>query len=122
MALSKVRLGRQLPPLETRGKLLNGEETFLWIYKRRDLVGWTYSVRRPLALRFKQLIAYVGEPAPNIKFAQNVHMKCYIDKKSMLIGSFNLTAPTIEDLCVEITDQSLVAFMRIQFRKHWKAL
>jgi hypothetical protein len=40
----------------------------------------------------------------------------------MLIGSFNLTAPTIEDLCVEVADQSLIAFMRIQFRKHWKAL
>jgi hypothetical protein len=122
--LARVIVGRRLPELKVKGKLLDSDATFMWIYRRKDLVGWTYSFNpnTPLLKRFKQLIAGTGAPCANVRIACNTHIKCYIDRKSMLIGSFNLTGPSILDLCIEVTDPSLVATMRIQFRKHWNLL
>jgi hypothetical protein len=122
--LKQVRVGQRLPPFKVKGKLLDGDGAFLWIHRRKDLIGWTYSFNPKCVLlkRFKYLIACVGAPCSNVRIAGNIHVKCYIDQRSMLIGSFNLTNPTIQDLCIEVTDQSLVAHMRIQFRKHWKLL
>jgi hypothetical protein len=122
--LKQIRVGQRLPAIKLKGRLLDADGAFLWIYRRKDLIGWTYSYnpRCVLLKRFKYLIACVGIPSSNVRIAGNIHVKCYIDKKSMLIGSFNLTEPTIQDLCVEVTDQSLVAHMRIQFRKHWDLL
>ena len=123
---SRTRLNLQLPELQTSGRLLNGMQTFSWIYDRKNLVGWTYSYNPAFILvtRFKQLIACVGLPRSNVRLAGNTHIKCYIDKKEqkMVIGSFNLTEPTINDLCIEITDRALVNHMRLQFSKHWKLL
>jgi len=119
-----VRVGLRLPVVQSRGRLLNGDDVFVWISKRKNLVGWTYSYNPSCILlrRFKSLIAGTGRPCTNVRIATNTHIKCYIDRDSMLVGSFNLTEPTIQDLCVEIKDQSLIAHMRIQFRKHWNIL
>ena len=123
VALSKVQLGGALPPFTSRGILLNSYDSDCWIRERRDLIGWTFSFNVEYLTFFKQLIVGISlVPSNKIKVACGNHTKCYIHKKEMLVGSFNLSRPTIEDICVVVKDQSLVAFMRIQFRKHWKAL
>jgi hypothetical protein len=121
--LRHLRVGITLPPLASRGILLNGHDSDRWIRKRKDLIGWTFSFHVEYLRYFKQLIVGVSlVPSAKLKVARNNHTKCYIDKREMLIGSFNLSHPTIEDLCVVIKDPSLIAHMRIQFRKHWKTL
>lgn len=40
----------------------------------------------------------------------------------MLIGSLNLTFPTIEDLGVLISDKATVNMFRVLFREQWKQL
>ena len=123
IAVGNVQLGAILPEFCSRGVLLNGYDSDRWIRKRKDLIGWTFSFNVEYLTYFKQLIVGISlVPSNKIKVARNNHTKCYIDKKEMLVGSFNLSRPTIEDLCIKVTVQSLIAFMRIQFRKHWKAL
>ncbi len=121
--ISKVRLGTRIPPIRSKGKLLNADDSYMWILRRKHLVGWTFSITKVHVKSFDRLIAGCGlQPFPNVKYAGNVHLKCYIDKKEMLIGSYNLTSPTIEDLCVLVTDITSINHMRIQFNKHWRTL
>jgi len=122
--VSKVRTGLLAPEIKSKGSLLNGDDSYAWLMKREGLIGWTYSFN-PYAivlLHFAKLISCQGRAQKNVKIASNTHLKCYIHKYQMLIGSFNLTYPTIEDLSVLVTDKILINHMHNQFTQHWKRL
>jgi hypothetical protein len=122
--LSRVKLGRHLTPLRTKGMLMDGDQCYTWLLRQKNLLGWTYNYNDhcPLVARFKQLIVCIGPPRHNVRIANNVHLKCYMNSKSMLVTSFNLSYPSIIDLGVLVKDASLTSYMRLQFRKHWKSL
>ena len=103
---------------------MTGGEAYEWIRKHTNLTGWTYNYNEhcPLIHSFKQVIACKGRANPKVKFASNVHLKCYMNLKVMIVGSLNLVYPTIEDLCVLIEQPGLVSFMRLQFKTHWNSL
>lgn len=124
LKLSQVRLAQSLSDFASKGKLLNGVDCFIWINRRKHLVGWTYNfnVFCNLYRHFDKLISCQGRPSKSIRIANNTHMKCYIDKKSMLVTSFNLSHATVNDLGIEVIDIALCNYMRRQFNKHWKEL
>jgi hypothetical protein len=121
---SKVRLRVAVPPIPSKGKLLNGENSLDWIIERKHLVGWTYNFNVSCRAwqSFDRLISCQGRASKNVRIANNTHIKCYIGRDSMLIGSFNLTFPTVQDLCIEVKDFVLINYMRRMFNQHWKAL
>ena len=121
--LAHIKTAR-VSSIQSKGILLTGGEAYDWLKKRRNLKGWTYNYNEycPLFHSFKQIITCKGKRHPKVKFADNVHLKCYMDLKVMIVGSFNLVYPTIEDLCVLIEQPGLVSFMRLQFRTHWNSL
>jgi hypothetical protein len=122
--LSKVKLRFGLSEFKSKGYLLNATDSYEWIHTRENLIGWTYNFNRLCSLwqHFDKLISCQGVPAKQVRIANNTHMKCYIHKRSMLVTSFNLTFPTINDLGVEIKDVALCNYMKILFNKHWKEL
>jgi len=125
VALSKVKVGSQAPPFDSKGVLLNAHGTWKWIKNRNNLIGWTYSFDAQYLVHFKRLIVgrFTGvRLPPNIKFASNIHQKIYIDQKEMLVSSQNLVAPTIQNLSVVIRDQVLINYMKIIFNKQWRYL
>lgn len=116
----------EIPDLITPRGILTAEQCHMWLSVQSSLIGWTYSCN-PLALRlykFTKLIC--GVPynwfPDHVRYACNTHIKCYIGPKAMLIGSYNLTAPTIQDCAVIVTDKKSIAAMKTQFSLHWKAL
>lgn len=121
---ARVRLNYGLSEFDSKGKLLNGRDCCIWVRDRRHLVGWTYNfnIHYGLYQSFDRLISCQGRPSKRIRIANNTHMKCYIDSKSMLVTSFNLTHPTVNDLGVEIQDIVLCNYMKRIFNKHWKEL
>lgn len=121
---SRVRVNRALSEFSSKGRLLNGLDCYTWVLRRKHLVGWTYNFNRLCTLwqRFDRLISCQGVPSHRIRIANNTHMKCYIDRKSMLVTSFNLTHATVNDLGIEVTDVTLCNYMRRLFNKHWKEL
>jgi hypothetical protein len=121
---SKVKLRTALPLIATKGKLLNADDCYDWIFNRSKLIGWTYNFNRMCCLwqHFEKLISCQGQPAKQVRIANNTHIKCYIGKDSMLVGSFNLTQATVQDLCIEVKDIVLLNYMRRMFNQHWKAL
>jgi hypothetical protein len=121
---SRVRLRTSVPDIQSKGRLLNAIDCHVWILKRKHLIGWTYNFNRMSRLWqcFDRLISCQGSPAKQVRIANNTHIKCYIGKDSMLIGSFNLTFPTVQDLCIEVRDIALCNYMRRMFNQHWKAL
>ena len=122
--ISRVKLNVALPFIQSKGKLLNADSSYLWLLRHKKLIGWTYNYNWGCqAIRnFDKLIACQGRPSKTVRIANNTHIKCYISKDSMLIGSFNLTYPTVQDLCLEVTDVVLRNYMRRMFNQHWKAL
>lgn len=124
LRLSQIKLGNYIPPLRSSKSLLNGEDSYLWIKEHKPLVGWTYDYNPHAILieSFERLISCKGLARKNVRIANNVHVKCYIHTNVMLIGSFNLTFPTIVDLCYLVTDKKAVDFYREQFEEHWKHL
>lgn len=121
---SRVRLNVALSLIPSKGRLLNGDASFNWIFARKNLIGWTYNFNASCVLwkRFDRLISCQGRASQRIRIAGNTHMKCYIDKKSMLVTSFNLTYSTINDMGIEVIDIVLCNYMRRMFNKHWKEL
>ena len=124
ISTSKVKLRTTLSQLSSKGKLLNADACYLWLLRRKNLVGWTYNYNWSCqAVRnFDKLIACQGKSSRTIRIANNTHIKCYIGKDTMLLGSFNLTYPTVQDFCIEVTDIVLRNYMRRMFNKHWKEL
>lgn len=126
--LSKLTIAEapRLKELQSYGRLLNAKDSLGWLMDNRGFIGWTYTVNLKLwsLLQPKQLIVDRCEKLYNskIRVASCCHIKCYMSEYEMLIGSFNLTAPTIEDLCVFIQDKHEVSHMRKVFKQHWKAL
>lgn len=123
----------RLTKLQSFGPLLNARDSFGWLHENKGFVGWTYTINpkvwtflqptRLIADRVKDLAEHNGKVYNSrIRVATCCHIKCYISKTSMLIGSFNLTAPTIEDLCVLVKDKKQIVHMRKTFDCHWKAL
>src|SRR6266496_1576267 len=112
--ISQVRLNTFLSPFPSKGHLLNADECYLWIRNRKRLIGWTYNfnIHCPLIKCFTRLISCQGQPSSTVRIANNTHIKCYIDKKSMLITSFNLTYPTVLDLGIVVSDIVLNNYMR----------
>lgn len=118
----------RLPELQSKGNLLNAKDSFDWLAERQDnFVGWTYTINLKVwtFLRPQRLI--VGRQMPEIRnskirLASCCHVKCYLAPDGMLVGSMNLVAPTIEDLCYLIKDKGAIAHMKKQFNVHWKAL
>lgn len=121
---SRVKLRTTLSSIPSKGKLLNADDCYDWIFNRGKLVGWTYNFNRMCCLwqHFDKLISCLGQPAKQVRIANNTHIKCYISKDSMLIGSFNLTQATVQDFCIEVKDIVLCNYMRRMFNKHWKEL
>lgn len=94
-----------------------------WITERKNLIGWTYSYDERYFRHFKRLIVGIGKTArPNVKYAGNIHQKCYIDKKEMLVSSCNLVAPTIQNVSFVVREPIYLNHMRILFNHQWKAL
>lgn len=130
--LSQVRVGfPRLLELRSFRTILNATDTVGWLdLHRDDFVGWTYSVTEAAIRMFKPKKLIIGNittvlPAyywDRVKLASHCHIKCYIGPDEMLVGSFNLTAPSIEDMMVRVTDKVTVREVRGQFNKHWKAL
>lgn len=119
-----VIIGNLLPAFKSSGNLLNAENTFQWVMKRNDLLGWTYTIQPGICCRFRRLIT--GRPLDcvlaNVRTATNCHIKCYIAKDSAVLGSFNLTLPTILDLSILITNRTQLKALRELHRSHWAAL
>lgn len=115
--------------LESFGHLLDARDCDLWLRSQVALIGWTYSLN-PVSLYlydFRRVISgrVIEKPhgcGTQIRFTCNNHIKCYITKSEMLIGSYNLSAPTIEDCAVRITSKAEIKHMRTQFERHWKSL
>lgn len=121
---SSVKVGISLSTIPSKGRMLNGVDSFNWIIWREKLVGWTYNYNWSTGVlsHFDRLISCRGREDRRVRLANNTHMKCYIGKKSMLITSFNLTYPTVNDMGMEVLDVALCNYMRRMFNKHWKEL
>lgn len=121
---SHVKLQTSISQFKSKGRLLNALDCCRWIRDKRNLVGWTYNYNPSYGLCecFTRLISCQGRPSKRIRIANNTHMKCYISDKSMIITSFNLSAPTINDLGIEIKDVTYLNYMKTLFNKHWKEL
>lgn len=127
--LSKVIVGQEAIGFRSSGGILNSHDCVEWLRTRSELIGWTYSFT-PYGLslyNFKKLIANVCNGHlfvmnATIRFATNIHAKCYIAPESALISSFNLTAPTIEDIGVVIRDKRALKHLRREFNRQWKSL
>lgn len=116
---------KPLPVFKVAG-LLNKDECWAWLKEQAGIVGWTFCYNRAVfsQISVARLIVCVGQPdTPNwVRYASNCHMKIYVGKTQALVGSFNLTWPTIEDAGILITKQSQVRALRQTFNKHWKHL
>ena len=122
---TKTKVGGWCPCFHGNKTILTAEDCHRWLMDQLDLIGWTYTVRACVVRQysFKRLIANkTDQPISIVRLATNIHAKVYLTEKEMLIGSFNLTRPEIEDIAVLIKDQTQIKFMRNQFEKHWKAL
>lgn len=120
---SRVRLGGAAPYFQSKLDLLNCYDTIEWITTRRNLVGWTYSFAPKYLTHFSRLIVGQGTiPYKQVKYASNVHQKCYIDKKEMLISSANLVDPTIQNVSFITRNPILINYMKILFNKQWRYL
>lgn len=121
---SQLRLRIGLSVIPSKDKLLNADACYEWIFNRDHLIGWTYNFNAscPLWRRFDKLISCQGRPSQSIRIANNTHMKCYLSLTSMLITSFNLTYPTVNDMGIETSNIIYVNYMRRMFNKHWKEL
>jgi phosphatidylserine/phosphatidylglycerophosphate/cardiolipin synthase-like enzyme len=122
-----VHVGQSMEGFKSFGPILNSIDSDDWLQNQKSLIGWTYS-SSALSLnwmKFERLIVgrdFVSFSPTKIRCANNVHAKCYISKSSALLGSFNLTAPTVEDLCYLIKDKKIVEHLRKEFNRQWKAL
>jgi len=123
----------RLLELQSFGPLLNAKDAFDWLHGHPGFVGWTYTINakvwtllQPAKLivdRAKDLVEPNGKIYNSrIRSATCCHIKCYLDKTWMLIGSLNLVAPTLEDFCVLIKDKKQIAFQLKQFNRCWKVL
>lgn len=123
---TRLDIAPRLPELSSFGNLLNAKDSFAWLHENPGFSGWTYSLNPRVwtLLQPKQLIVdrYTDPANSRIRVASACHIKCYFTDSTMLIGSFNLTAPTIEDLSVLVKDRKAVAHMKKQFKLHWKYL
>src|SRR6266536_1255191 len=104
--LSTVKLKPSLSWLESKGRLLNADACYIWIRRHDKLVGWTYNYNPSSCLidYFARLISCLGPASKKVRIANNIHMKCYINKESMLVTSFNLSYPTVQDMGIEVFD------------------
>ena len=124
----------RLTELLSFGSLLNATDSFAWLMENSGFVGWTYTINPKVWSLVQPSKLIIDRPGiladekndkvynSRIRVATCCHIKCYIGEKEMLVGSFNLTAPTIEDLCVVIKDKKQISHMRKTFTQHWKAL
>lgn len=126
--LTKVLVGKAVPDFRSLGIVYNSNDCVAWLKQQKSLIGWTYSFT-PYGLslyNFTRLIAGVcnGQHVNScrVRYANNIHAKCYLSDKSALIGSFNLTAPTIQDLAVVIVHKQTLQHLRREFNRQWKAL
>lgn len=120
---SRVRLGGAAPHFQSKLDLLNCYDTMQWVTERRNLIGWTYSFDPEYVKHFSRLIAGLGkQPFKQVKYASNVHQKCYIDKKEMLISSANLVQPTIQNVSFITRNPILINYMKILFNRQWRYL
>ena len=126
IGLSDIKLGNFLPPIESTIGILCAEDTVDWLKAQRLLIGWTFTLNENFAILLDIDRLIVGQPYQGnlgrIKLARGTHIKCYIGKHEMYIGSMNLTEPTIEDVGVIIPNKKQIAHMRKQFELCWKSL
>jgi hypothetical protein len=121
-----VELGVQLPPFESFNTIYNSTDCMLWCHGQNAISGWTYTFN-PNVLRWARISKLIvgnfsGYKSKHVRYATHCHIKCYIGDSAALIGSFNLTQPTIEDMAVFIKDKKLLAHLRKQHKLHWNAL
>jgi hypothetical protein len=116
-------LGGAAPYFQSKLDLLNGYDSMEWVSSRKNLVGWTYSYDIDYVKHFSRLIVGCkGATHKSIKFASNIHQKCYIDKKEMLVSSANLVAPTIQNVSFITRNPILINYMKITFNRQWRFL